>query len=314
MTATNRTRIHALILIAVLSLMYYGVKGGIFTLVTGGAFRVNGPDATIIGDNNQLALAILMMIPLANYLRLHSSQWWVRHGLMAAMVLSMVSVLGSYSRGAFLALAGLLVVAWMRAKNKLIYPFIAAAIAIPAWTFMPQSYVDRMATIQNVDADQSFQGRLEAWTVAYDYARDHFPFGAGFAGATTSEVYHIYEPDKDWRAAHSIFFEVLGDAGFGGLALYLAILFQCFWNTLLIRKRTKKDPEMAWMYDLAGMIQLVLFVFCVGGAALSMAYYDMLFIAAGLLSAMRVIAPVKSKFSAKIGLSQPITSPDAVAG
>jgi hypothetical protein len=34
------------------------------------------------------------------------------------------------------------------------------------------------------------------------------------------------------------------------------------------------------------MIQLSLFVFCVGGAALSMAYYDVFFIWAGLLSAL----------------------------
>jgi len=310
-TATNRTRIHALILVAVLSLMYYGVKGGLFTLMTGGNFRVEGPGASTIGDNNQLALAILMMIPLANYLRLHSAQLWVRYGLLAGMVISMISVLGSYSRGAFLALAGLLVVAWLRAKNKLIYPLIAAAIVIPAWNFMPQSYVDRIMSIQDAGSDSSFTGRLDAWSVAYGYAKDHFPFGAGFAGATTPGIFAIYAPGKDSHAAHSIYFEVLGDNGFVGLAIYLAILFLCFWNSFLIRKRTKGNPELAWMYDLAGMLQLMLFTFCVGGAALSFAYYDMLFISAGLLSAMRVMAPAKSKLRTKVGLPQAVPNPAA---
>jgi probable O-glycosylation ligase (exosortase A-associated) len=309
--ATNRTRIHALILVAVMSLMYYGVKGGLFTLMTGGNFRVEGPGATTIGDNNQLALAILMMIPLANYLRLHSAHLYVRYILLAAMVLSMISVLGSYSRGAFLALAGLLVVAWLGAKKKFLYPFIAAAIVIPAWAFMPQSYVDRINTIQNAGSDSSFQGRLAAWKVALGYAEDHLPFGAGFAGATTPQIFARYAPGEDSHAAHSIYFEVLGDNGFVGLALYLVILFLCFWNTFVIRKRTKRNPEMAWMYDLAGMLQLMLFVFCVGGAALSFAYYDMLFISAGLLSAMRAMVPQTSKWRAKVDVASAMASPAA---
>ena len=164
----------------------------------------------------------------------------------------------------------------------MIYPFAVAAIAIPAFAFMPQSYVDRISTIQNVSSDGSFQGRVLAWHVAYAYARDHFPFGAGFYALQDPDLFAQYSSGQDSHAAHSIYFEVLGDNGFAGLAIYLAILFLCFWNTFLIRKRTKRDPEMAWMYDLAGMIQLMLFAFCVGGAALSMAYYDMLYIAAGL--------------------------------
>jgi O-antigen ligase len=135
--------------------------------------------------------------------------------------------------------------------------------------------------------------------VAYVYARDHFPFGAGFYALQDQNVFARYAPGQSSHAAHSIYFEVLGDNGFAGLAIYLCILFLCFWNTFVIRKRTKHVPEMAWMYDLAGMLQLMLFVFCVGGAALSMAYYDMFFIVAGLLSAMRLQAerdaPAKSR-------------------
>ena len=66
--ATNRTRIDALIWVAVISLLYYGIKGGVFTIETGGVYKVLGPDGTIIGDNNQLALALLMTIPLVERL------------------------------------------------------------------------------------------------------------------------------------------------------------------------------------------------------------------------------------------------------
>ena len=75
--ATNRVRITAIIWVVVVSLFYYGVKGGIFTLATGGHYSVWGPANTIIGDNNQLALALLMSLPLANYLRTQTANRYV---------------------------------------------------------------------------------------------------------------------------------------------------------------------------------------------------------------------------------------------
>jgi probable O-glycosylation ligase (exosortase A-associated) len=287
LTATNRVRIHALIATIVLSLFYYGFKGGLFTLLTGGNYHVVGPDISTIGDNNHLALAILMVIPLANYLRMHLAQRSLRILMTCAMILSLISVLGSYSRGAFLALVGVLFVAWLRAKKKWLYPFVAAAVVIPALAFMPQSYVDRIKTIQTASSDASFEGRVNAWHVAFGYAKDHFPFGAGFSGPELPQVFGQYEPGQDTHAAHSIYFQVLGDNGFVGLAIYLLILLTCFWNSSVIRKRTKGDPELAWAFDLSGMVQLTLFIFCVGGAALSFAYYDLFFMCAGLLSIMR---------------------------
>jgi probable O-glycosylation ligase (exosortase A-associated) len=292
-TASNRTRIHALLLVMALSLLFYGVKGGLFTLVTGGNYHVMGQGSSMITDNNQLALAILMAIPLANYVRLHSAHFWIRYGLMASMVLSTIAVVGSYSRGAFLALGGLVVIAWLRAKQKWLYPLAAAVVIVPLLHFMPQSYFDRIDTIQNASADSSFTGRVTAWKVAWGYAVDHFPFGAGLSGPERPQVFSRYAPGLESHAAHSIYFEVLGDVGFAGLFLYLVILGLCFWYCFKIRQRTKRNPDWAWAYDLAGMMQLTLFVFCLGGSALSFAYYDVLFIAAGLLAAVKVMVERK---------------------
>jgi putative inorganic carbon (HCO3(-)) transporter len=284
---TNRVRSHALIWSVVVSLLYYGIKGGLFTILTGGHNRVQGPPNSMIGDNNQLALALLMILPLANYLRVHSADRRLSLGFAAAMALSTVAVIGSYSRGAFLALAALAAVAWFRSKRKVLYLLSILAVAGPLFYFMPQSYYDRLSTIQSADLDSSFQGRLMAWNVAFSYARDHFPFGNGFAGSERPAVFNTYLPEeKKTHAAHSIYFEVLGDNGFVGLAIYLAILVIAFLNCFRIRRMARMNPDLAWAGDTAGMIQLSLFVFCVGGAALSMAYYDVLFIWAGLLSAL----------------------------
>jgi putative inorganic carbon (hco3(-)) transporter len=306
--ATNRVRIHALILVIVLSLFYYGVKGGIFTLTTGGHFLVIGPPNSTIGDNNQLALAILMIIPLANYLRIQSANLVFRRAIFVAMILSFFSVVGSYSRGGFLALGVMVIISVLRAKKKWLYPLVAGMVVFYAYQFMPQSYFDRISTIQNPEADGSFQGRMDAWHVAYGYAKDNFPFGAGFSGPELPQIFSKYEPGKDTHAAHSIFFQVLGDNGFVGLAIYLLILAVIFWNSILLRHRTKNIPELSWVYDLSGMLQLTLIAFCVGGSALSFAYYDVLFIAAALCSTMRVIVDERLIATKAIGTNREETS------
>lgn len=316
--ATDRVRIHALVMVMAMSLLFYGVKGGGFTLTNGGVNHVQGPANTTIGDNNQLALAILMALPLANYVRLHAADRRVRYAFAVGMVLSLFSVLGSYSRGAFIALAGLLVIAWFRSKKKWLYPAVAV-IVIPALHFMPGSYFDRISTIQNPEADGSFRGRVEAWHVAFGYARDHFPFGAGFDGPQLAQIYSRYEPGAETRVAHSIFFQVLGDNGFGGFAIYVLLLLFAFYNARTIRRMTRGRPEFSWAFDLAGMLQLTLFVFCLGGAALSFAYYDGLWICLGLLSAMRelVLRSTRSvgwkKGAARSAISHPALAAPGLA-
>ncbi|MBC7432801.1 MAG: putative O-glycosylation ligase, exosortase A system-associated, partial [Rubritepida sp.] len=97
---TTRRRIHALVWVIVISLGFYGVRGGIFTIMTGGNYRVWGPPQTVIGDNNHLAAALLVVLPLMNYLRMQSAHRAVRIGLSIAMGLTLLATVGSYSRGA----------------------------------------------------------------------------------------------------------------------------------------------------------------------------------------------------------------------
>jgi putative inorganic carbon (HCO3(-)) transporter len=297
--ATNKARFHALIWVVVLSLCYYGVKGGLFTIVSGGHFHVWGPPGTIIEDNNDLALALTTVLPMLNYLRLQSQLRFIRLGLMAGIALNVASILGSLSRGGIVALTALGFAFWLRAKNKLVYPLAAVIIIVPLLKFMPASFYDRMNTIEQYQTDSSFQGRVMAWKVAYLYATDHFPFGAGFYGPQLAQVWDRYAPGTVNHAAHSIYFQVLGEHGWPALFIYLAAIGFAFLNLRRVMRLTAKRADLAWASDLARMMQLSLFAFCVGGAALSMAYYDVFILWISLSAALRVL--VKRTIAAEAG-------------
>jgi probable O-glycosylation ligase (exosortase A-associated) len=165
--------------------------------------------------------------------------------------------------------------------------------------FMPDSFYERLYSINSYSSDASVQGRFTAWQVAFDYARDHFPFGAGFYAPQLGKIYNLYFPDEMPHAAHSIYFQVLGEQGFAGLAIYLVIIAAAFWKCGRIMRACGADPELQWVRELASMIQLSLLVFCISGAALSMAYYDVFIICTAMLLPLSQLAsPRKTNWPA----------------
>lgn len=265
------------------SLAFYGVKGGIYTIATAGGGRVWGPGG-FIGGNNEIGLAMLMIIPFLYYGYLQAKRNWLRLGLIGAMLLTTIAVLGTQSRGAFLAIAAMSLVLWWRAPRKLLSGALIVGSAMVALAVMSDQFSDRMATIQDYQEDSSAVGRLYAWQTAFNIANRR-PFGAGFA-MYEQAISDRYAAGFDFggkvdnkilqaRAAHSIYFQVLGEHGWIGLLLYLGVFVLTWRLASRLRKRTKGDPELLWVYQLAGMSQVSLAGFAVGGAFLSLAYFDL---------------------------------------
>jgi probable O-glycosylation ligase (exosortase A-associated) len=284
---TTKARIHGLIWVIIISLGFYGVKGGVFTIVHGGHAIVFGPPASVYNDNNQLALAVVSTLPLVYYVWRHTEAAWLRIPTLVALVLQVIMVFGSYSRGGVIALAVMLALFWLRSDRKILYAVLGCAVVAGGLSIMPDSFFDRLHTVNSLSSDDSFQGRLNAWEVAYRYANDHFPFGAGFNGATLVSTFATYLPHADAHAAHSIYFQVLGDHGYIGLALYLAILLLGLRNAGIVIRQTRDAPALRWARDLAEMIRVSLISFYVGGAALSMAYSDVYLLLIAALSTLR---------------------------
>lgn len=269
------SRRHVQILIAVVagSIAFYGIKGGLFTLAKGAQFRVYGPPGSFIEENNALALATIMTIPLLYYGVLRAPQRWARWGLVGAVVLCGFSVLGSHSRGGLIAIAVMLALLALRSRARLATIAVLAVLVPLAIGFMPTHWLERMRTIASYERDASALARLNAWETAFNVARDR-PLGGGFEMGSEA-VFARYAPvPGDACAAHSIYFQVLGEHGFPGLALFLLLWLLVWRDTWWIIGRTRDQPQLAWASDLARMIQVSLVGFFVGGAFLSLAYYD----------------------------------------
>jgi len=288
MVIRTRRDIVRLVWVLVGSIGYYGVKGGIFTIRSGGTERVWGPEDTFIGDNNSLALALIITIPLMYYLQQNSDRRWHRHGLSAAMLLSALAALGSYSRGALLAIAAMVLFMWLKSDRKLMLGALLAAVTPLLLAFMPERWAERMDTINTYEEDSSAMGRLNAWRMAWNLARDRF-LGGGF-DVSDAGIFARYAPNPlDVHAAHSIYFQVLGEHGFVGLFLYLALGMATWHTASVIIRRTRGQAELRWAHGLATMSQASLIGFAVGGAFLSLLYFDMPYYLMAALIATRIV-------------------------
>jgi putative inorganic carbon (HCO3(-)) transporter len=286
---TNRARIHGMIWVLVIAIGYYGVKGGGYMLL-GHSGVIFGPPDSMIADNNALALAVVMQLPLVYYLWKHTRLPWLRIGLAVAIPLEILMVIGSHSRGGVIALSVMLGAFWLRTDRKILYGLIGAVMVAGALALMPDVIWTRLDTLNNVQGDLSFQQRLLAWHVALEIARDYAPFGVGFYGEQLPQIWDHYVPEGNFHAAHSIYFQVLGEHGYVGLAIYLLVLLLPLYNASLVVWRTRKNPELAWAHDLAEMLRVALAAFYVGGAALSLAYFDGYLVLAALTSTLRELA------------------------
>jgi len=273
----DRVRLRWLYLVPALSLGFYGFKGGIWVLLSGGGERVFGPEGTFFGDNNELGLALCMVLPLLLYLSREEPRPWLKVLLRLVFGFSIVGILGTYSRGALLGLLAVAALLVWRSPWRKTAIAVALLLALAITPFLPDKWWGRMDTISVENPDTSVQARLNAWQTALNLAADRPFTGGGFRALWDEYTWRRYfngEIIKAWDA-HSIYFEILSEHGYVGLALYLSIIGTTLISLQRIRKRWRGHPEYGYLANYADMTQLAIYPFLVAGAFLSLAYFDL---------------------------------------
>lgn len=290
--ARTQFRIQAVVWMLVASLGFYAVKGGGFVLMTGGSHQVFGPEDSMIADNNALGLVLVVTLPMMAYLFATSRSAVTRTALAGTLGLTLIAILGTYSRGALVALAALIVVQAFRSRLGLVVLVAGAMAAAALPAIAPAGWLQRMATFGALDQDASFQGRRAAWATSLNIAKARPLIGGGFSAVERNEVARAFKSPgslEAGKAAHSIYFQVLGDTGFIGLFLYMAMLAAAGVNTMLVLWSARNRPDLAWARLLSRMLQCGLVAIMVGGAALSMAYYDGFLVMLALTTCLREV-------------------------
>jgi probable O-glycosylation ligase (exosortase A-associated) len=308
-------RLQALVGIIGFSLGFFGVKGGVFAALTGGSYTVWGPPGSFIEGNNELGLALVMTVPLLWYLRLRATSAILRWALLGAIGATALAILSTQSRGAFLAICAMAGFLWLKSPKKL-WTGLAMVIALGVlFAMMPQSWHDRMSTIETYQEDSSAMGRINAWHFAWNLAKARPLVGGGF-NTFAPELFQRYAPNpEDFHDAHSIYFQMLAEHGFVGLGLFLALLAGAFGTGRHVIRRTRDHPDLAWAGQLAAMVQVSFIGYMVGGAFLGLAYFDLPYHLIAILLILRydVDAALAAESAARAAPARPVVIAAAAA-
>jgi len=287
MLVNTRFRLHAFVIMMALGLGFHGLLDGLKFIASGGGHLARGLQK--FGDNNNTAVALATVIPLLLYAARYSTKKWAKIGFMGVMVLTVLAVMASRSRGGFATLVVLS--AWMiwHTKRKVAGMAVLGTCLVVALALAPAEWTERMNTIQTAEQDNSFMTRVAAWKKSTAIAVAHPLTGGGFYAVQAGVLYEKYRnapglmgfidtPNPFNYAAHSIYFQVMGDTGFVGFFIYMALFFNAFRIRRLINKRAKAlGPSAAWAADLANTLSYSLIAFMVGGSLVSAAYFDIPF-------------------------------------
>lgn len=277
-TLTTRLRIEAVILFMVASASSIIIIGGIKTLASGGGYGVLNliiSNNTGLYEGSIISMCAISFIPLIWWLHHHGKtfprDWRVTMFATALTFASLLMPVGTQARTGMICVAmlGVLTLRDMKRRGPYIAAIMIAAMIAPI--FLPSSFSDRFNTIKEYKADQSASTRIAVWQWTWDYALKH-PLGGGFEiyrenkldyqteqviGDDTTSSVQLKEVKDQARAFHSSYFEMLGEQGFPGLAIWLLIHVMNLWHMGRIRRRYKRstDPDQIWIAPLATALQ-----------------------------------------------------------
>jgi probable O-glycosylation ligase (exosortase A-associated) len=279
----TRVQIEAFLQIYMFSAFIYIFPSGIKTVISGGGY---GMQFGVVGGNSGLAegstLAGLSinLVPLLIYTSkysviIKSGLRWIVY--LSYALLCLVAAVGTFARTGIIGFAVLSASFWIQTRRKVLVGVMLLLAAASAAYFVSDKWTERMSTIETFQKENSALGRILVWQWTIDFVREH-PEGGGFSVYVTDRIeLPSSDPEKPGtvvigKAFHSIWFEVLGEHGFPGIAIFLGLIL-C--SLLALRRTivlTRGVAELEWCHDLAKALVTSLLVMCACGSFIGVAF------------------------------------------
>ena len=276
----NRSQLRMMMWVIALSFSFYGVKSGVAGVISLGQMQIIQGPGGMLADNNDFALALGTSIPIVFYLGLSEKRPILRRVAMIVVPLTLVTIMATRSRGAFLATSlGVFVMVW-RSRNRLAGLSIGLCLALAAVAFAPKSYKERISTIQNYEQDGSAQGRLMAWRVAGNMIRRHPVFGVGFGRFKSNYYEHdtsSYRSPDHSKVAHNSYLQIWAECGTPAFLVYVLLLFLSVFDVQAVRRLAVRRYHSSWILNYCTMFEASLATFMLGSIFLNRAHFDLIY-------------------------------------
>ena len=332
----TRLRIEAMTVFMILCASTIIINGGMKTALSGGGYGV----LNLMVDNNSglyegsiISCVAIALIPLilwvANHGTIFPRDWKLKLFAWCLCLACMLMPVGTEARTGLVCLVILAGMMLMRSKRKFVYGPLMAFAALASIPFLPASFTQRMQTIENHQGDESASTRVAVWMWTLDYVKQH-PGGGGFDNyLQNSFTYFAQSTVTDnggtrierrlvtdhGRAYHSAYFELLGEQGYFGFAIWALIHLICFIRTESIRRlyRKRDGPDEAWIAPFAVALQQGHVIYMIGSLFVGIAYQPFIFMMLALQIGLDTYLARKRKDVARQSLAATLATQRGLA-
>jgi probable O-glycosylation ligase (exosortase A-associated) len=303
LTLRTRLRIESLLLFMVLSAASIIIVGGIKTVGSGGGYgelNLMVTNNSGLYEGSTISTVAIAIIPLILWFTRHGTifapDWKVKAFSYALIFACLLIPVGTSTRTGLLCI-GLLALLMIRdTKRKFVYLAALGGLGLVAVPFLPSAFTERMETIKTYQADASASTRIAVWKWTMDYVKTH-PLGGGFEAYRQNQIRYekvavqedggqakidrSVEVDKA-RAYHSAYFEMLGEQGYPGLAIWLLINLAGLFRMEVLRQRYRKpEPGQEWIGPLASALQSAHIIYLLGAVFIAIAFQPFVYMLIG---------------------------------
>lgn len=254
-----------------------------------GAFKAG----YFIGDGNDFSWSLTITFAWAMYLMLANKNYIWRLIGLAGGVMVVIGIIGAQSRGATLAFVASLLYFWVFISKKKMLGIIGlSVIALSVLVFAPEGYFTRMQTISAYEEDTSATNRLRMWGHAFEMAIDNPVLGVG-AGSFNSAYGRYYRGDEDpsrWMSTHSVYFKVLAEYSFFGIAVFLGVIvlnLRQNWRTS--RHLKERGPDAPLDPNVPEFVNMGIVAYSVAATFLTGVNYPHIFVLTAVTLAVKAM-------------------------
>lgn len=210
---------------------------------------------------NNYAAYMLLFIPfvISGILESKTTKSFASYSLV--IIISLICMVQTWSRGAWLGLCVSLVVFFLiYSRKSLPYVFAGGMIGVLGVSFLAPDISRRFLSIGDF-SESSVSYRLSAWKGIYRMLNSYNWFaGIGFGEASFSAVYPMfaYSGASAVRHAHSLYLQIVSETGIPGLVLFLIIIIlfmqNCFEYLYRIKNSEGRTATVAGISAIAGFL------------------------------------------------------------
>jgi probable O-glycosylation ligase (exosortase A-associated) len=286
---TNKKQVETFIWICAAAFLYFIFIGGLKSLLGGGGYGISliGIGGFLYSEGSTLSTLAICMIPIILLLRSHTAlaekYVLLRHFLLFMILLCLAILVGTQARTGLVALAVFVIINFFQTNKKFKYILASMVFLMSFLMIATDEWYERMSTINEVKTtEKSAIGRLVVWRWTLDYVQERPFFGGGFyAHNANAGVLHEYQKGEEkaivqdgGKAFHNIFFEVLGETGYGGLTFFCLIILHFL---LLVRTKSKNALKKVFFLEEKKAIRASFIIYCCGGLFIGIAFFPWMY-------------------------------------